>query len=341
MADDNLPSGTVSDAAPKTDGELIDGLADLLDDDPETDPVGEDKAKPATEIDDDPDGLNEIEAEDVDADGGDDPDGSEPEIKGGRFAPDSAKVTLDDGSVITVADLKRNNLFQRDYTKKTTELSAEREQINALKSEVDQYAQQLNANREYLAWYAEQHAPKPPEPFKGSPQDDPLGYMQWTQARDQWAAHQQAYQVFQQQRAFEEQQRQGETQKQRAERLRAEAAVIQEAYPILRDPVKGKAFLDATERDAGKYFNLTQNDLTLVSENSRYFQVLRDAIAYRRAKEAAPKAQQEVAKRRPVQPGKRQAPSAQANREKQVLTERLRKSGSLDDGAALLSRFNL
>ena len=341
MADDNLPSGTVSDAEPKTDGELIDGLADLLDDDPETDPVGEDKAKPATEIDDDPDGLNEIEAEDVDADGGDDPDGSEPEIKGGRFAPDSAKVTLDDGSVITVADLKRNNLFQRDYTKKTTELSAEREQINALKSEVDQYAQQLNANREYLAWYAEQHAPKPPEPFKGNPQDDPLGYMQWTQARDQWAAHQQAYQVFQQQRAFEEQQRQGETQKQRAERLRAEAAVIQEAYPILRDPVKGKAFLDATERDAGKYFGLKPEDLTIAAEDRRLFQVLRDAIAYRRAKEAAPKAQQEVAKRRPVQPGKRQAPSAQANREKQVLTERLRKSGSLDDGAALLSRFNL
>ncbi len=343
MADNNLPADAGPDVTtPPTQDQLVEDIANLIEDDPETDPVSEEAKPDATEIDDDPDGLNEINAEDVAAEESDDKDGSEePEIKGGRFAPDTAKVTLDDGTVTTVSELKRNNLFQRDYTKKTTDLKAEKEAFEAERQQVSQYAQTLNANREYLAWYAEQFAPKPPEPFKGSPQDDPMGYMQWTQARDQWAAHQQAYQYFQQQRAEDEQRKQGETQKQRAERLKAEAAALHEAYPILRDPVKGKAFIEATERDAAKYFGLNAQDLTIAAEDRRLFGVLRDAIAYRRLKEAAPKAQQEVAKRRPVTTGKRTAPTAQANREKAVLTERARKTGSVDDAVARLQTLIL
>src|SRR5688500_16103369 len=123
MADDNLsPSGepvVTTLPTPPTEDQLVEDISNLLDD-PTPDPVEDEPDEAAAPPeDDDPLGLG---AEDVDADTPEEPDGSEePEIKGGRFAPDTAKVTLEDGTVITVAELKRNNLFQRDYTRKRQE----------------------------------------------------------------------------------------------------------------------------------------------------------------------------------------------------------------------------
>ncbi len=189
MPIDNLPGvepGPVDTSAP-TEAQLVSDIADLLDDDPETEPVEgkEDQATAGTDDGDEPDiDVSEDVEDEAKAD---DPDGSqEPEIKGGRFAPDSAKVTLEDGSVITVADLKRNNLFQRDYTKKTTELAAEREQITTRKSEVDQQAQSLTQLAERLTEFSQKYLPQPPEQFTGTPDTDPLGYMRYMQQREQY-----------------------------------------------------------------------------------------------------------------------------------------------------------
>jgi hypothetical protein len=46
--------------------------------------------------------------------------------KGGEFVPDTGKVTLADGTILTVAELKRNNLFQQDYSRKTMDLDRAR-----------------------------------------------------------------------------------------------------------------------------------------------------------------------------------------------------------------------
>jgi hypothetical protein len=124
MADTNLsPSGEPVVTTPPTEDQLVDDLANLLEP-PETDQPTEPKegtaAAPETD-DDDPLGLNaEDEAAAADAD---DPDGPEAEIKGGRFAPDSAKVKLDDGTTISIAELKRNNLYHAGFTQKTQQLS--------------------------------------------------------------------------------------------------------------------------------------------------------------------------------------------------------------------------
>ena len=75
-----------------------------------------------------PDDASDAVDDQVDAEEGDGPD----EIAaGGRFVSRDAKVRLDDGTVISVGDLARNNLYQRDYTRKTEELKAERETLKA------------------------------------------------------------------------------------------------------------------------------------------------------------------------------------------------------------------
>jgi hypothetical protein len=346
MADNNLSASAEPDVTtPQTYNEQVEDLSNLLED-PATDPHEEPEdseaaeAEPEAVEDDDPLGL-EVEAEDVGEADAEDPDGSdEPEIKGGRFAPDSAKVTLDDGTVITVADLKRNNLFQRDYTKKTTELKARETEVETLKSEVSQQAQSLDQFREYAAWYAEQHLPKQPEPFKGNRLTDPMGYLAWSEENDKWQAHAQAWQQFQQQKTVVEQQKAGETQKQAETRLARERDALLKAIPVLKDPVKGKQTWEAIVSGASEHYGISAEEVNTVGDH-RMLVALRDALAYRRIKAQAPKVQAQVAAKPAMKPGKRTAPQAAVSKERQARSERLRNSGSFHDGVAALQDFDL
>ena len=225
--------------------------------------------------------------------------------------------------------------------RKTQALSAEKKAFEAERESVSQYAQQLNQARDYIAWYAEQHLPKAPEPFSGDPAQDPMGYMQWQQKRDTYAQHLQAYQTAQQLKQTEEQRRAGETQQQTQQRLQQEADALKKAYPILNDATKGPMFLQATARDASKYFALTADELRQTVTDRRLFGILRDAISFRRLKEKAPQVKEEIARRPAMTNGRRNGPSATDIRGKQVRTERLRKTGSFDDAVAALQDFDL
>lgn len=342
MADNNLSAPAEPDVTtPQTYDEQVEDLSNLLGD-PETDLPDDDQdeaaaATPEAE-EDDPLGLD-VEAEDVDETDADDPDGSEPEIKGGRFAPDTAKVTLDDGTVITVAELKRNNLYQRGFTEKTTALAKERETFEAERQSVTEYAQSLDQSREYLAWYAEKHLPKDPGPFTGDSIHDPASYIHWSAERDKWALHQQAYQVFQQQKAEEQQRQNGETQKQAETRLMREREALLKAMPVLKDPVKGKVAWDTMVSGAAEHYGITPDMVNTIGDH-RLLVVLREALAYRRLKASAPQVRQQVAQR-PVKPGRRAAPTVTAQRERQGRTERLRSTGSFEDGVVALQDFDL
>jgi hypothetical protein len=339
MADNNLsPPGEPVVTTPPTENQLIEDISNLLDD-PEEDHVEEpeDEAAAKSEPEDDPLGLDD-DAEDVGTDDDLDPDGSEEaEIKGGRFAPDSAKVTLENGETITIADLKvrvdsRVTDFQRDYTEKATALKAE-------KTQVDQRAQSLDQFQEYAAWYAEQHLPKQPEPFKGDPQTDPMGYLKWTQERDNWLTHVQDWQQFQAQHKAEQERRHGETQAQANERLAKEREALLKAIPVLKDPVKGKAAWDALVAGAQEHFGITAEEVNTVGDH-RMLVALRDALAYRRIKAKAPQVQAQVAQK-PVKPGRRAAPQAANSKERQARTERLQREHSFEAGVAALQDFDL
>ncbi len=336
MAEDNLPQeGTVD--APVTDfNEAVDGLSKLLSN-PEADLAegDEDQEQAAEANEADPvEGEVEADAEDVEDSEAEAEDGSEPEIKGGRFAPDSAKVTLDDGTVTTVAELKRNTLFQRDYTKKTTELSEEKKAFEAQKSEVDQLAQSLGQFRDYAAWYAEQFLPKPPEPFKGDPRTDPLGYLEWQRQRDEYLTHQEAWQTFTQQKEAENKSKAEATQKAEAERLRNESRALANAIPTLKDPAKAQALWRSFEQGAQEFYGIPPELVNSVVDH-RLILALKDALEFRRLKAKAPQVREEVSKR-PAPSSKRADPTANARREQVARSEQLRQTGSFEDGVAAL-----
>lgn len=344
MSDDNLSADAepVQDNSASLDmNSAVAGLSDILKDDdlPEADPVDENEDTEQAAQDDvsEEDDDTELSAEDVEADEPEEEDGSdEPEVKGGRFAPDSAKVTLDDGTVTTVGELRRNNLFQRDYTKKTTELKAEREAFDAERQEVSQFAQSLAEFRDYVAWYAEQNMPKQPEPFKGTPASDPMGYMQWQHDMQQWQQHQQAYQTFQQHREMEGQQKAGETQKQMQERLQQERDNLFEVWPVLKDPVKGKQAWDGLVSGATQYYpKITPEEINGLTDH-RFVQILKDAVAYRKIKDTAPEVKANVRKSA-IQDGRR--PSGKVPGQQKMQSERFNQTRSLDDAAAVLKNL--
>lgn len=343
MVDGNPPAsaGTevTTSAQSVTFDEHVEDLTKTLQDDPLiADPVeaSVEETPAAEDPDDDPLGLD---AEDVAADAADEPDESEAEIKGGRFAPDTAKVTLDDGTVTTIAELKRGTLFQRDYTQKTQALSEDRKTFEAERQQVSQYAQQVEQLREYASWYAEQYLPKKPEPFTGDRMNDPMGYLQWSQKNDEWQAHAQAYQQFMQQKTAADEQKKGETDKQFQERRLREAEALGKAIPVFKDPVKGKAAWDAMVAGAAEY-GFSPEDLDGVVDH-RQLVILRDALAYRRIKAKAPQAKEEVARRPPVREGRRAPADQQQTRQKQNLTERLNRPGNFDAGVELLRNLNI
>jgi len=339
MPIDNLPGvepGPV-DTTPPTEASLIEDISNLLDDDPETDPA-EEKEDQATADADDGDEPDVDVSEDVEDEAeADDPDGSqEPEIKGGRFAPDSAKVTLEDGSVITVADLKRNNLFQRDYTKKTTELAAEREQITTRKSEVDQQAQSLTQLAERLTVFSQKYLPQPPEPFTGTPDTDPLGYMTYMQRREQYEQAVSEFNGIQQgtSQLTEEQQRAKDDQAKLA--WAAEAAALAASDKFFADPVKVEGFFKEAVELGGKAWGLTRDDIANL-RSGKAFRVLRSAVLYERAKAKAQGVKEQV-KAKPAVPigGRRADPNARVSAQKQARSERLRATGSFEDGIAAI-----
>ncbi len=319
----------------------MEDISDLLGDPSESPDLKETETEPNAAEDDPADDFSDEfpDAEDaVDPDGtaeADDPNGPDgAEIKGGRFAPDSAKVKLDDGTTISVGELKsysdkRVRDFQRDYSQKTTELS--------------QYAQSLDQVRDFHQWYAETYQlPKAPEPFKGSAAIDPAGYAIWLEQRNNYDGVVGAYQQFQQQRQQEYQQAEQQREEQKRALLDAELHKLVTAYPFLKDEAKRRSFWDQTYAGAKQHYGLSRDEIQSIPDH-RVIKVIRDALAYRALKAKAPGARDEAARRPAMgaQGGKRRPAGSSDQKNRQARSERLRATGTLEAGAAALMDLDL
>lgn len=336
MADNNLPTspGPV-DTTPQSQDALIEDISNLLED-PETDlPEPEEKAK----AEDDP-LLMDDASEDVETDETPEPDGpEEPEIKGGRFAPDTAKVTLDDGTVITVAELKRNNLYQRGFTEKTTALAREREAFEAERQTVTEQSQSLARDKELVSWFAQNYLPKAPVP-PTDPQDF-VGWHEYRLAKDSFDYVQQVLGSFDQTRQQETAKQAEARQKQAQQKATEEFTKLTEKIPALKDTQKRMEFFTATITGAQKAYGFSEQEIRGI-EDHRMVLALRDALAYRRLQQKAPDASKQVrAKPAIAQPGRRALPTTVENQARQRRTEELRKTGSFEAGVASLMDFDL
>lgn len=342
MSENDLPATGTVDDTPLSNAQGEEAIGNLLDSVLEADHAAEvSEQKPGaaqkeagSEEDGEIDGLV-IDEEDA----GGEPDASEePEFKEGRFASDDAKVKLEDGTTISVAELKRNNLFQRDYSKKTAELSEQRKQFENESRQFTEHVNSIVQQREVILTLAQELLPQ--EPVLPTDPNDPIAYVEYRQAKDLWdqkmgklnslwQAKQQEQQTLTQQQVQQQQQF-----------LESEKIKLFEAIPRLKDEAKRKAFLTDAVEIGTTVYGLTPQDITGITDH-RVMRVLADALAYRKALAKRDTKQPDTQQSRQprIPPQQRMSAQTPQQRDARNAFERLRQTGSARDAEAALMKF--
>lgn len=306
---------------------------------------GADKATPEEEVETEAEADDELQASDEDEgesegdpdDEGqsDEEDDQEPESDQGRFVASNGKVRLPDGTVSTVADLIQGNLRDRDYRQKTMTLGEQRRAFEEQSSSFKASEQQVNEQREYLSQLLESLTPQPPDPTGIDPASDPVGYLNYMRAKEQYDNFQAHANYIKQQMGETRQKTDQQTQKQRMERAAEENGALQEKIPALREPAKMKAFADDI-LSAGQALGFSPKELAeSVPYDHRMALALQKAAKWDRLQASKPKVSQKVQGRPPVQrSGKQLSHDAKRMQRASDAVNRLRQTGSVEDAAA-------
>lgn len=324
MPDTTAPSGSV-EASPMSFDEGVSAIENLLGDVPDTDSVEDAKAKPADTVTEPPVGDEDDDLLSA-LDDGNEGQSETSEPAAPATVPDTAMVTLDDGTTISIADLKTNNMFQRVFTKKTEELKAER---NALHEEhqrkVSEAENEIRQKRDLIL--ENYHLIVPKEPVYDP--NDPVSFIEETALYNE---RMKMLNGLWQQKQQEEQQAKERQQNEMAEYLAAQKQLLIQKLPHLKDDGKREAFKKDVAEIGGKIYGVTSEEVSQIAD-ARYVQILHDAIAYQKLKAKAADAQKQVAAKPKLVQQQRMAPQTVQERDRQGRFESLRKSGSIDAAA--------
>lgn len=253
----------------------------------------------------------------------------DPESEQGRFVADNAKVKLEDGTVISVADLKKGSLLNADYTRKTQEVAELRRSFETQSESVKQAETQIIEQREYMTALLQSITPKAPDP--SLVRTDPVAYMEQKAQFEQFTQH---LDYLAQQTQQTQQQRQQETQAKRTEKANTEWAALLEKVPELKDRTKFTEFEASLIKAAPDYGFSPQELMEAVPYDHRMAIVLKDAMAWRKLQASKPQAVKKTEGRPPIyKGGKRLAPQAQKARQADAAITRLKSTGSVEDAA--------
>lgn len=321
MDDDsgNLPSGGTENADP------VDMISDLLEREkaPTKPAAAKPDADPGPEVDPaDADPSTEAEEDDADAEDAEQTDEQpepEPELYTVKTGGTEIQVTRD--------ELVRGYQRLSDYTRKTQEVSAARQQVEA-------EAQRISAERAHYSQNLEQlstvlQSTLPPRPPLEMADTDPIGY---TQANARWEASvQQLQHVFGERQRIQEQHQQ-HVAAQQQQQLASAAQYLQELVPEWRDEkraAKEKRAVAEHLRSRG------YSDAEIAqAADPRAVAMALDAMRYRELVANKPKVDERLkAAPRVVKPGSGIAPPDK----RKSLTQQLKRSGGNDfDIAAAL-----
>lgn len=325
MPDTTALSGSV-EATPMSFDEGVSAIENLLGDVPDTDSVEDATAKnPAANVTEAPEG-DEDDALLSALDDGNEAETETSEPAAPAAIPDTAMVTLEDGTTISIADLKTNNMFQRVFTKKTEELKAEKIALHEEhQRKVSEAENEIRQKRDLILENWQLIVPKEPvyDP------NDPVSFLEETAAYNErmkmlnnlWQQKQQD-----QQKANEQQQAQAN------EFIAAQKQLLIQKLPHLKDEGKREAFKKDIADIGGKVYGITSEEVSSIAD-ARYIQVLHDAIAYQKLKAKAATVQKQVAAKPKLVQQQRMAPQTIQERDRQGRFESLRKTGSIDSAA--------
>jgi hypothetical protein len=243
----------------------------------------------------------------------------------------STKLKLSDGAEYTLEEIEKGFLRQQDYTRKTQELSSNRKALEDAAQRFVNQDKQVKEFAEFARKVVESYAPKPPDPSKIN--TDPIGYLQEKEAFDR--ASQTWRQLAESQQSISQRLEASEGSKTQ-EQLEQETKALVERLPALATPEGWRAFKAEATDIGGKAYGFAPEEIEGIRDH-RYVLALKDAIEYRKlqgkkmeavraAKNAPP----------PVAAAARPAPNRSTQQTQKVLTERARKTGSVEDIAALL-----
>ena len=246
----------------------------------------------------------------------------------------SATVEVD-GEEITVEELKRGNLRQRDYTRKTQELAEARKQLEAnyeeMQRERAQYAQMLPALQERLQQPVEQE-PDWDTLYDTDPTMAAKAERQWRKQQEERAAQLQAVEAERQRMMGLEQQRLEQMQ---ARYFEEQRQILPELIPEWRDSsVASKEAKDIRGFLLKEGFSEQDvNGLT----NATLVKLARKAMLYDQGQTRATEAKKKpkTQKTKTLKAGSRSTQPRPKSEQKQAL-QRVRQTGRVQDAAAAI-----
>ena len=272
-----------------------------------------------------------LDSEDDDIDLDDDEYEPEEEVEAAdkftvKVAGEELEVDLD--------ELKNGYSRQADYTKKAQALAEERKQFtqdrDAIVLERQQYAQLLGALQQQLATDQTQQ----PD-FDRLYEEDPI---EAARLERKWTQQQQAKQQKMQAIALEQQRvREANAQEQQQQMrglIEQEVQRLPEVIPEWKDEKRASKERDELRTYLSEQGVNEEEMNALVRAN--HIAVLRKAMLYDKGRRRVKSAEKEGRKTRTAKPGSRASQQPASKRRTKVAYQRLAKSGSRDDAAALL-----
>lgn len=253
------------------------------------------------------------------------PEGDDPEDPEAG-SEDQARILLGDGTEVTLDELKDGYFREADYTRKTTELAHEREQLTQVQQTYSERSSFVDTALLNLTNYLENLVP--PEPHVSLAQSNPAEYQYQKALRENAMAE--LSQVLQM-REEHGQAQQGFSQEDVTRLKGEEDAKLLKAMPHLSDPGK-RAVFDKAIRETAVEFGFTEDEAAGVADH-RMLQLVHYARLGKRAV-----TNRKNAKRRVEAPKKGKARPAQVTAKSssnRKARERLSKSGSIDDAMGI------
>lgn len=325
---EGAPTSVAADDTARSFSQGVEDITNLLNgpDDPAPEEGEDQEANIDAEADDEP-GPDDVEASADDSD--EEEDG--PGYTKGKFASDDAKVTLKDGTALSVAELKRGYLAQRDYSRQTQEVKTERDAVKSDRARMNEIAQALVAQRDFLLQYAEKKAPKAPP--RDMLETDPIGY--W-RAKAEYDDDLTEYNTLQAHRQAETQRLQEEAEDALKTTKSEEARKLFAAIPEFRKPEVYNKFWADAQQVMSEHYGISPEELADTYDH-RMYKAMKDLVKYHKAKVAAPEVKEQLQKKPQfIKGGQRQDPKKQISREAKGRAERLAKTGSFEAGIASL-----
>jgi hypothetical protein len=329
MAESNTPTGTASEVQQsQTEADPLSDLAQAFEESLSLPAEGEEpkktEAKPAEAETPPPEEAEESTDEaESESDAEEQPE-EEPQKA-------STRIKLSDGSEHTLEEIEKGFLRQQDYTRKTQELSSNRKMLEEAAQRFVNQDKQVKEFAEFARKVVESYAPKPPDPSRIN--SDPIGYLQEKEAFEK--ASQTWRQLAESQQSISQRLEASEGSKTQAE-LAQETKALVERIPSLATPEGWRAFKTEATDIGGKAYGFAPEEIEGIKDH-RYVLALKDAIEYRKLqgkKMEAVRAAKDAPS--PVRAAARPAPNRSTQQTQKVLTERARKTGSVEDIAALL-----